>query len=496
MKPLVEFYDNLLASLSCHIDDATREVSAFYDGEYSPVYVKKKQMMAINHSLVKNGFSNPDKQVAFHPLSESTAATTMSDVHQWLLIAIRVRLNQLFAMTAARILTVALSPEIQSKLRPTEIAQYKSLTDIDQKTLQTLNSIIDNVDMTNSNRSLVHMRVKRNGQLNGKSYGRVAYITFPILNELKEATDTVFDVKVRKKDIVSLRLLLEEVMLNGKGSDLGDFSAANTTMVAPTLSAMLTAYYNVLLRFNSLAKSHGKVLEPAGIPVDISWYPCISDFDKLRNMVPPLDGNIGFTPSKNEDEDGITFKEREPVEDSPASVTGINTAVEMTKEQPASTRHSFLKAKAITGGINLHHPVVNPNDPLAITAASNTFDPESLSPEEYAVWRMRQQAQGGYNATGQQDFLRGRDMFVQQQQQQRYGMPLQAPVQSHYQTHMQPAHQQPSGMRVMGYTPDGKQIVDIGGKIVEMIPAEQATMQPAGQGMPASGPGAWARFAK
>lgn len=418
MKPLNEFYDSLLGSLNCHIDEDTREVTTLYDGEHTPVYVKKKQLLAMNHELSKNGFDDIEKQTVFHPLSESATAAQMSEVHHWLLMAIRIRLNSLLATVAARIIDIATSPKLQAKMKASEVANYTCLNDADSKTLENLHKIIDNMDITNSTRSLVHLRVKRGGTLNGKTFGRVVYVTFPILDEFENEDSVIFDQKVRKKDMVVLKTLFQDVILNGKGGKAGDFSAANTSTTAPALSAMLIAYYNVLVRLNSLYKAHGKVLDNTGLPVDISWYPAISDFSSLRLMVPQLPGNIGSGDPKK--------SEKVQVEDAPVGTesdySGINKPVEQPRSAAVDESNavgSFLKAKPIAGAIAIHSSKPQMVDPLTQTV-SNEINPEELSPEEYSAYRMNQQMYSMYNNPNNpaaNQFVRGRDAFLAQQNQ-------------------------------------------------------------------------------
>ena len=490
MKPLIEFYDSLLESLSCHIDSDTREVSTYYDGEYNPIYIKKKLLIAVNQEIVRNGFTNPSKQIGFHPLSESAAAPQMSEVHMWLLIAIRVRLNELLSKAAAKIMHNALSSELQSKMKPSEIAQYVPLTGADDKTQKTLNDIIDNMDITNANRSMVHLRIKRSGTLAGKSYGRVVYVTFPILEELENNADCIFDVKVRKKDIPIFKALFEDIILNGKGSSLTDFSAANTTTTAPTLSALLIAYYNVLLRLNSLHKSLGKSMESIGLPVDVSWYPSISDFDSLRAMLPVLDGNSG-TVSKEESE---RIKIDKPHQDelSADNFSGLNTtAVEEIKpaavDSASSNIKNFLRAKPLEGAISYSGPSNGSGDPLTMAIDSGGIDPETLSPEQYAIYRVHQQAyQAQQNNTGQQQFIRGRDMVMHQQ-----NLLNSNPLAGN--GHANLLQQSTGQATVVGQASDGSTIIEVNGQLMKA--SATGGVQQNNQPSPGGG-GRFAAFAK
>lgn len=500
MKPLIEFYDSLLSSLSCHIDDDTREVSTFYDGEYSPVYIKKKQLLAVDQNLSRKGFSNPSRQIGFHPLSESASAVQMSEVHQWLLIAIRVRLNELFSKTAAKVMHNALSSEIQAAMKPSEAAAYMPLTGADSKTQKTLTDIIDNMDITNANRSMVHLRIKRGGTLNGKTYGRVVYVTFPILDELENNPECIFDVKVRKKDIPVLKALFEDIILNGKGGQMSDFSAANTTTTAPTLSALLVAYYNVLLRLNSLQKSLGKTISTVGLPVDVSWFPAISDFDTLRAMLPVLDGNSGSAPKTEEDERvAVKSPRQQAVDDSleAENFSGLNSAVEEVKSPTQDNDlKNFLRAKPLDGAIRMPTVQTN-NDPLLGGAHTNTIDTESMSPEQYTAYRAQQQAYNAHHGggAGNNQIMRGRDMVLQQQQN-----PLGMLQQNQFQTNYTSPHfhqQQHGGQAtVVGQASDGSMLIEVNGQIMKASGATASPGAQPNQSVSGTGAGRFGGFAK
>lgn len=497
MQKLVKFYDTLLESLGCTIDEETREVFLSYDGEDVPVYVNKKRLVAINNSIVRNGLE--PNQVAFHPLSESATAG-MSEVHQWILMAINLKLNTYMSTAAVRLADIASNPELQSKLKPKEISMFKNLTDVDGKLVSSVASIVDQMNVLDKSKVFVHVRCKRSGTLGGKSYGRVTYVTFPIIEELESGLidGTVFDKTVRKKDVRAMIQIFKDIILNNR-TDVLDFSSGNTTTTAPYLSSILTAFYNVLNRFNSLQRAVGNLMKTTGLPADTNWFPDIGNFVELQKAVPQLDGNVGTVGGTQERaRKGVTKQVSNDNydEETVADVSGIGTAIEEVKEEEAPQHTGMFKAVPIKGGMGAKVEPLYPQatNPLGVSAPA-PVDVNSMTMEQYTAYMARMGMNNmGHQGYGQQyggapaPTYRGRDAYEQRKRMEQMGLnyntggyptvgqPQQQPM--HYQQHPQMHMQQPQmHMQHQQMQQPQPQLMNVNGQLVQVIPVQQSHVQ-------------------
>ncbi len=499
IQKLTSFYDSLLAAVGCTIDENTREVFLSYNGEDTPVYVNKKRLISINNKIVRNGLES--NQVAFHPLSESVTAG-MSEVHQWLLQAINVKLNTYVSMAAIRIASIASIPKLQSQLKPKEISIFKNLTEVDEKLVESVETIANLVDITDKTKVLVHVRCKKSGTLGGKTYGRVTYVTFPIIDELDNAlaSGTVFGKSIRKKDIRAMQTIFREIILNNR-TDVLDFSSGNTTTNAPYLSSMLCSFYNVLTRLNSLQRAIGDLMKITGLRCDISWYPESSSFSELQKAVPQLDGNVGtIAGAQDKPKTTITkqISHRETDFDGDEvnqSVSGINTAIEINKEPKMVERGGMFKAVPIKDGMGARvesiYPV--PNNPLGMATQQVPVNVNELTVDQYLA--MKNQTSYGYPSTPgygyqQPQTLRGRDAYSQRKQMGVMG--------TGYNHNPYPVVGNPMPVDSV------PQLVNINGQLMQVVPVanvvqNQAYTQPTNQnqfGYPNSDPSDFSSFAR
>lgn len=466
---LITFYEKILNSLGCTIDKDTREVFLSYEGEDTPVYVKRKRLIAIDRKIIKDGIDN-DTHVAFHPLSESATAG-MSDVHQWLLLAINLRLNTYMVTVASRIATIASTPELLASMQPKEVAQYQALTAVNKDLPSSVSTIAEQMDVTDKSRSFVHVRCKKAGTLNGKSFGRVTYVTFPIISELESGLSDgkVFGKTIRKKDIKSLITIFNDIILNDR-TEITDFSSGNTTVTAPYLCSMLNAYNNVLVRFNSLQRSQGDTLKSVGLPADISWYPDVSNFQELQKLVPQLEGNVGTVNGvQDRTQKTITKNHYENTDGEVIDNSGINKAIETVNTPVAYSSNPFRAVPLKDGmGVTITPSTVVSNNPLVATSTVAPVNVNDMTVEQYMIHKTQQDVLNGYgNTQSQQVPLRGRDAYMQNKQMETlgYGTSYNPNVNTGYNAY---DVQQPQA---------GAQLMNINGQLVQVIPVQQQQIQ-------------------
>jgi hypothetical protein len=467
INKLTQFYDKILMSLNCTIDENTREIYLSYEGEDTPVYIQRKRLIAISSAVIREGINN-DTHVAFHPLSESATAG-MSEVHQWIMMAINLRLNTYLMDIVSRIADIASNETLQAQMKPSEVSQYKSLTDVDSKLVNSVSDLIDRLDVRDRNQTLLHIRCKRSGVLAGKNYGRVTYITFPILNELEEGlvSGVVYGKSMRKKDIRALLVIFKEIILNNR-TDVTDFSSGNTTTSAPYLSSMLTAFNNVLVRLNSLQRSQGSLLKPTGLPADTSWYPEISGFANLQKAAPQLEGNVGTTSGITDTVTRrVTDRMVETSEEDINDVSGINHAIETPHQPQQQSSGSIFKAIPFREGAAKIIPTTSFNNNPLNVSVQPIQQASEMTVDQYMQMQAYHSGNNyGGNNTGVQQTFRGRDAYTQRKQMETLG----------YNTGGYPVVQQ-YHQPVNNQQQNHPKLTVIDGQLVQIIPVQQQTVQ-------------------
>lgn len=294
---LIEYYSNFILSLDCIIDDngfISFRPNPAYPPE--PITILGGKRLAIPTDFVMQHLYEGNI-VPFHPLSE-VIVMGQSTVIQTTRQIVNASLTQKILSTMLGICT-GISKQVTMTAKQTDFV--KNLEKVDEKTVKALIKLIDVIDSESPNR-LINVFLKHGGILHDVQYKRICTVNFPLYQELLEAEDTVYGVKMRKQDVRILRTLLETIFPNIDTPNY--YSYGTDTLVCPYFIALLGGFKNVVTELNRVSYKFKKIIEEytGTIPhVNVDFIDEIGDGTIFKDIIPPLDYNRGTDKGQKED---------------------------------------------------------------------------------------------------------------------------------------------------------------------------------------------------
>ena len=294
---LIEYYSNFILSLDCIIDDngfISFRPNPAYPPE--PITILGGKRLAIPTDFAMQHLYEGNI-VPFHPLSE-VIVMGQSTVIQTTRQIVNASLTQKILSTMLGICT-GISKQVTMTAKQTDFV--KNLEKVDEKTVKALIKLIDVIDPESPNR-LINVFLKHGGILHDVQYKRICTVNFPLYQELLEAEDTVYGVKMRKQDVRILRTLLETIFPNIDTPNY--YSYGTDTLVCPYFIALLGGFKNVVTELNRVSYKFKKIIEEytGTIPhVNVDFIDEIGDGTIFKDIIPPLDYNRGTDKGQKED---------------------------------------------------------------------------------------------------------------------------------------------------------------------------------------------------
>ena len=286
---ILETYKAILASMGVH-PDADGLLSFYYNDDVTPIKIDDLRLTLPSPARLSSG--DWHNLIAFHPLSENLVRGESPVLRKFKMI-INVRLTSILADLLHQFTETAADTARHKTLSPKEQEMLSHLSEVDEKSLEAFDKIISTLSPDGSCRIINVFLKRRGGVYKGEKVARKAVVTFPILSEFDNGDNTVYGVKLRKKDFAALESLLRYIVPDG--DDIDAYSgAAGTSMFAPYFDSLLKAYINVAKRLNDVIDIHRKHLDNAdSLYTDLSWVPKVADLTIYRNAIPALPGNEG-----------------------------------------------------------------------------------------------------------------------------------------------------------------------------------------------------------
>ena len=284
---ILTLYKAILESLNV-LPDKDGLLSFHYQGQTFPAIVDDKRLTLPTPELLRAGdWTNLQP---FHPLSENLLRGESAVLKKTKAI-MNLRLSQVIMDLMKQFVTLGADTSKHAKLSPKAQELLSHIPEVDEKSEQAIDKIIDASDWEGPNR-FMSLYLKRGGTLQGRKYHRLAVVSFPILEQFDNDDHTVFGVKLRKKDFVAFKSLLLYILPDAE--DLETYSAASSSLVAPYFDALLHAFANVAEQLNKIVHTHRKQLDNADeLQIPLAWLNEIDDLAKYRDLIPPLAGNDG-----------------------------------------------------------------------------------------------------------------------------------------------------------------------------------------------------------
>jgi hypothetical protein len=203
----------------------------------------------------------------------------------------------------------------------------------DEKTLEVFAKLLREMPANQTKQAFVSIYLKRGGLVHGKKYSRVAVVSFPLYEELIKGNDTVYGVKLRKKDIQAITNLLDYLFPN-IGGDCAYWHATDS-VIAPYLEALMGAVMKVGSSINDTVELFRNCLaNPDKLTIASDW---VEDFEKL----PSMQADICLVPNQAGGE-GSALKEAPAPTLAPAVATPtVAPAATYAPTAPAATAPMF-----------------------------------------------------------------------------------------------------------------------------------------------------------
>jgi len=388
-------------------------------------------------------FSDPDQEkIYFHPLCESVLRGGESEVLQKLRNAILTRLNLVTGQITTSLLVIAGSQDLQRRLSPDQNSLLKVVRDANEKTGQNFQAQMLSYLKKKVPSPFVGIYLKKQGTWIGKSYSRVAIITFPFYKEL---TDPEKKSRHLVGDHAAYKAVFEYIF---PGLDEPDtYNYGTRSHVAPFLDVLTKAAAVLATRLNEIASLFKDFIpEWEDFLFDMDWLETFQSLQALSSEIQEmgdLRGNIGAVP---------VSEQRHPSQEIPQSSNTPAKVVAPEPRQPAPVQPPPEQKKEPTPASS---GKASMSDVLAVTpqlAANGGLLAQQLT-NEYVENYVRQYGQYPPGYVPVQYDAQGRPVPMMPPQQPVYPQQPMYPQQMPGQPPMQPMYPQGYPQQMPGQPP-------------------------------------------
>lgn len=290
-KKLLDLYRSLISVADWKADDTGMVSEAI--GKCPPVLIDNKRLvLPLKEQLTVGDWS---ERVAFHPLYENILRPNESEVLERFRTGINARFNRVIGLLAYRLMVIASSTAEHPKLNPDQHEFLTHVKNADAATVDVLVKLMKAMPEGQTQRRFVHIFLRKGATLNGVKHARVAVVHFPLYEALKKAEDnTVWDIKLRKKDVATLISLFE--YLFPKIATPEAYNRASDSTQAPFLDALMKAVLALADPINTTVDLFLNQLdnETDHYMYDDAWVEAFQNIDSLTidaKLIPMQEGN-------------------------------------------------------------------------------------------------------------------------------------------------------------------------------------------------------------
>lgn len=315
-----DFYTSILSTCNAVVTDKNRILIAHDPNNPSPAIAQGKELVLPTRDNLTN--RDYDKDIFFHPLSENIQRGE-SDVFRFIKTNTVLKISAAICFIGNVLLKLQEDPARQRKMNQEQIDLMLPISSADAKSaanfLKIATQYLREKEDTKK-KPLVSIFLKKMGTYNAVTFRRVAVVSFPCYEAIKQGTRFTAGEGSKAKDIARAAdyETFQQVMKSiFPGIDnLEDYNHAYDGMIAPIMVAFYRSIGKLSERINyvidtiePLAKELNIDVTPGRIPND--WLQAFEDeyMDKLasfKRSVPSLNGNDG------ELEDRVQLPDRKP----------------------------------------------------------------------------------------------------------------------------------------------------------------------------------------
>ena len=294
MQTLLAHYKSILAALRYNVgeDDFIGVMNPL--GSVTPAKSDGMRWVMPTMKRLRDGFG--DDLQPFHPLSEQISRKGVSPVLQHMQRKLKAEISLVLSMVTDRLVEVTLDAESHKDI-PLNISDFlKRLSNLDANTKNQYKKLMD---AANKKHKLVTVYLKSGGKFKGIDVNRMTIIKFPFLEELKdESKEEPCGVNIPKKHRKVLIELFELVIPNGDLTET--YSHGTNTRTAPYFVSFLHAAHKILTQLNKVLETYNGPLNIGLNQYELFDIDIVESFEKLQDVIPPLNGNEGRVSSDEE----------------------------------------------------------------------------------------------------------------------------------------------------------------------------------------------------
>jgi hypothetical protein len=272
-EKLEQIYAAIAESAGCVVEDGL--LTSVLGGERDPVMIDGKRAALPTKEIL----ANPDRTNlhVIHWLAEHLTRVTPTQAVNKLVGLMNSRLDYCLAILAYELLRVAASPAQNNKLNPVQNEFLSRVPDASEKTLETLSKLFEAPPVDGVYKTNVAFYIKRNGTHKGESYKRVAVVSFPLYEELRDNKKKVLNVTISEKDRVTIMRLFEYMIPGIETPDA--YNYGSNSDVAPIMDAVVHGFAGITGSINELVSTFKNILNnPDELHIRDDW---MDEFDDM-----------------------------------------------------------------------------------------------------------------------------------------------------------------------------------------------------------------------
>lgn len=285
-----DFYAKLFTSMG-YIVEESGLISKDFCGNKTNIIIKHDDREKRLTLPTKQFLDNPDwdNLIPFHPLSENVVKGE-SLVIKELKRLMEIRLTDCITTLLMELSIIAADKSGQKKLNGPQRKLLPLMPEANDKSVTVLGKILCNIS-NKGERKICSLYIKRGGSIDGKSYKRVAVVSFPIVEELNKEEKTIFDVKVSAGEKSGIKNLFNWII---EGADIqGFYNFGSNDETAPNFHALCGAYMKLMGQLNAKIELFSKHEEIGTLYRELNWDVELNDLQAFYGQIPILPHNDG-----------------------------------------------------------------------------------------------------------------------------------------------------------------------------------------------------------
>lgn len=290
----VEFYSRVLESFGLRYA-ADENVLYATSTSKKKVNLDKKVLILPTEQALKEFNDHPDEVIIYHPSHENVMrrdSKTLDFTHK----AIQVSLMLDYINIVQHLILLASDKDKHATLNTAQRDIIAQLPDADETLAKHMENIFDKVSPSKKPKA-IDITIQRGDSKSGAS--RIAKVKWPILAEVLSDADTIFGVKIRKKDRNTIKTI-HELLFKNKPARLTEVTSSmqqviSNETVAPSYRVLLEIYHDVKFMLLELYAPFIDIFPPL-TSMDLSWEPYLGEIKKYRTLIPSFPGNEGEDP--------------------------------------------------------------------------------------------------------------------------------------------------------------------------------------------------------